>query len=381
MGHPLHRPPAPGPWSAAVESVGALEPEAWNALAARAIAPQPFYGRRAIAAHQASGLAPAGLAAVVVRGTDGLEAVLPFELRADVIGLGGTVAQPFLSRLVTASLPLVAEGPALDDRLDALVEGLALASGGRCWRWPLLPVAGRLGAGLLAAMARAGWGVATVAAFARPVLDRRADHAAFLAGHPHRGRLKDLRRRRRRLGESGTLAFVSATEGPALEQALEEFLALEAAGWKGAAGTALRCGADTEALARALFRADGAPAVRADLLRLDGRTIAASLALVAGGTAFLLKTAYDEGSRAQAPGLVLEADIVRALHDTAFADRLDSATLPGSVLESLYPDRETIAEILAVPPGPSLLTLEQRVHLARLAHRARAEAKRLLGRR
>lgn len=388
MGLPLRRCPPPvldAAFAAAIEPVAAIGAQAWDALARAAAEPHPFYARRPVEAHRASGLAPADLAAVVVRDADGLAALLPFVLRADIAGLGGAVAQPFLSPYVTASAPLVADGPGLDARLDVLVAGLALASGGRCWRWPLLAIESRLGAGLVAAMERAGWQVATVARFERPVLDRRAVHAAFLAGHPHKGRLKDLRRRRRRLAEAGALTFEVATQGAALERALDAFLALEAAGWKGEAGTALASRTDTTRFAQALFRQDGAasgpPAVRADSLRLDGRVVAASLALVSGSTAYLLKTAYDESLRAHAPGLVLEDEIVRALHDTAFADRLDSATLPGSPLEGLFPERARIAEILALPPGGSLLPLERRADLARLEHRARAEVRRLIGRR
>lgn len=383
MGLPLRHPPA-SVLDAAVEPVSALEADAWDALARTAVEPHPFYARRPVEAHRSSGLAPVDLAAVVVRGPRGLAALLPFVLRADIAGLGGAVAQPFLSPYVTASAPLVADGPGLDDRLDALVAGLALAAGGRCWRWPMLPVEGRLGAGLVAAMARAGWQVATVTQFERPVLDRRASHLAFLADHPNKSRLKDLRRRRRRLTEAGALAFETATGGEALERALDAFLALEAAGWKGAAGTALASRPDSARFARALFRQDaatGPPAARADFLRLDSRVIAASLALVAGPTAYLLKTSYDESLRAHAPGLVLEDEIVRALHDTAFAERLDSATLPGSPLEGLFPERVRIAEILARPPGASLLPLERRADLVRFEHRARAEVKRLIGRR
>jgi CelD/BcsL family acetyltransferase involved in cellulose biosynthesis len=366
-----------------VEPVAALAADAaaWDALAAGAVAPHPFYTRPVVAAHRDHGLCHPRLSAVIVREDGRIAALLPFALRPDITGLGAAIAQPFHSPYVTATTPLVADGPGLEGRLDALVEGLALASGGRPWRWPLLATEGRPGAGLLAAMERAGWQVGIVASFERPVLDRRADYDAFLAGHPHKSRLKDLRRRRRRLEEAGTLTLESTTEGPALERALEDFLALEAAGWKGEAGTALRSRPQTEAFARALFRPQGDPvSVRADLLRLDGRTVAASLALISGGTAYLLKTAYDETLRAQAPGLVLEEAIVRALHADGFAGRLDSATLPGSALESLYPERETIAEIVALPPGAGLISLERRLRLARFEHRARAEAKRLLRR-
>lgn len=368
---------------ATVEPVAALAADAaaWDELAARAVEPHPFYARHTIEAHRAHGLCGPRLAALVVREAGAPVSLLPFTLRPDIAGLGAALAQPFLSPYVTASAPLVADGPGLAARLDALVAGLACASGGRPWRWPLLATEARLGTGLIAAMERAGWQVGTVARFERPILERRADYDSFLAGHPHKGRLKDLRRRRRRLEEAGTLTVESATEGEALDRALADFLALEAAGWKGAAGTALASRPQTDAFARALFRPTRGPvSVRADLLRLDGRTVAASLALISGTTAHLLKTAYDEGLRAHAPGLVLEDAIVRAVHAEGFAARLDAATMPGSALESLYPERETISEIIAVPPGAGLISLERRLRLARFEHRARAEAKRLLRR-
>lgn len=357
---------------------------AWDDLLARAVAPHPHFSRHVIEAHRDAGLLPDRLVFVTVWTGDRLDALLPCRRGFDVTGLGRVVAQPCLSPFMTSSAPLVAR-EAVAPTLATLVAGLAQASGGRAWRWPLLSVETRIGRGLREAMVEAGWITATIAAFERPVLDRRADHDAFLDGHPHKGRLKDLRRRRRRLSEGGVLELATATEGDALAAAVEAFLDLEAAGWKGEGGTAMRCGKRTLALARALFAPRpgsiaGPVQVRADSLSLAGRPLAVSLALVAGGTACLLKTAYDEGERAHAPGLLLEAEIVRALHETGFADRLDSATLAGSALESLYRERETVAEIVAVPPG-GLVAIERRVALARLEHRARAEAKRLLHRR
>ena len=233
------------------------------------------------------------------------------------------------------------------------------------------------GLALLAALRRAGWGVDAVTRFERPVFARRADHAAALAASPAPERAKDLRRRRRRLGERGRVELDTATGGPGLAAGLETFLALEARGWKGGRGTALASRPASAAFARALFpgEEDGPVRGRVDLLRLDGRAVAGSLALVAGGTATLLKIAYDEDERAFAPGVLLEAEIVRALHDTGFAERLDSASLPGSVLESLYPDRTGIAEIVAVPPGGT--GLAALVARARLQRRVTARLKRL----
>ncbi|KQQ26328.1 cellulose biosynthesis protein CelD [Methylobacterium sp. Leaf125] len=358
------------------------EAAAWDDLSARAGDAHPFFGRHVMQAHLASGLASSDLRVVVVRGPERLEAVLPFRRSYDICGLGRSVLLPFVSPFITASAPLVAAGPDRPAILTALVEGLAAASGGRAWRWPLLSVEAAPGQDLLAAMAEAGWDLGEVARFARPVLHRRADHAAFLAGHPHPSRLKDLRRRQRRLAEGGVMSLETVTQGPALTRAVEIFLDVEAAGWKGAAGSAMACRTAHAAFARAVFRAEGGPVgIRADILSRDGTTLAVSLALVAGGTAYLLKTAYDETARAFAPGLVLEAEIVRALHADGFADRLDSATLAGSALESLYRERDTVAEVIAVPDGArGLIGLERRLRLARFEETARGEARRLLRR-
>ena len=87
------------------------------------------------------------------------------------------------------------------------------------------------------------------------------------------------------------------------------------------------------------------------MLSLDGRPVAISLALVSAGTAFLLKTAHDERLRAFSPGVLLEDAILRAFLDEGFADRLDSASLPGSLLDELYADRERIADLVVATDG------------------------------
>ncbi|WP_019905064.1 GNAT family N-acetyltransferase [Methylobacterium sp. 77] len=361
----------------------AADPASWDALMERALTTHPHYSRHVIAAHHAAGLADASLAFVAVRGEGGLEALMPFRSRRDISGLGLNVTRPFLSPFITQTCPLVADGPDVTGTLDLLVAGLRNASAGRPWRWPLLPAETRLGRGLLAAMDRAGWVHGVVGRFQRPIVERRDSYAAFLDGHPHRSRMKDLRRRHRRLSKHGSLSLGVATHGDPLIDAVTGFLSLERAGWKGRAGTALACDPQHEAFARALFADGGGPiGLRADTLLLDGRPLSISLALLAGETATLLKTTYDENARSHAPGLLLEARIIEAMHETGFARRLDSATLAGSVLENLYPDREAICEIIAVPDGASqLISLDRRLRLAMMERDAKALIKRVLGRR
>lgn len=354
----------------------------WDALFETAAAPNSHISRHVMAAHEAAGLLPAGLRFITAWRGGRLVALLPCAPARDLSGLGGRVMRPFLSPFVTATAPLIADGPERAAHAHDLVAALEAASGGRVWRWPLLPTGEGAVPEMLAAMRTRGWAVGTVAAFDRPVMDRRVDHDAFLADHPNRSRFKDLRRRARRLAEIGTVAFESATGGADLARLVAAFLNLERAGWKGKAGTAMVCRPETQALACALFAEGPGPvSVRADALTLDGRPISVSLALVGGGTATLLKTAYDEDLRSHAPGLLLETEIVRACHATSFAERLDSATLDGSALESLYRDRTPIAEIIALPPGSHALSLERRLRLAQFEREARAAAKRALRRR
>lgn len=360
-------PPVTGAPACEVTTLAALsrKPGAWDALVARAAAPTPDYARRVLEAHRDHGLAPADLPCLAVRSGPDLLALLPFRIGRGPLGLG-RIARPFASPYLTVTAPLVAAGPEGAPALAALVAGMRGL--GHAWWWPLLPVDG---SALLAALDRDGWGRAEVSDFLRPVLDRRPSHDAFLTAHPHKGRLKDLRRRRRRLDEAGAVTVEAVGPDGDLAGAVAAFLTLESRGWKGRAGTALACRPETEGFAKTLFRAgDGPVTARADLLRLDGRVVAASLALVCGGTATLLKTAYDEDLRALAPGVLLEAEIVRVLHETRFAERLDSATLASAVLDDLYPERVRIGEIVVSPPGgPAADRLAAR---ARQQHAAKA---------
>lgn len=346
----------------------------WDALAATAVDPNPFLARSLIEAHVRAGIAGADLRFLVVhRGGDlrALAAVAPPGAR---LGLRRAQA-PWTSRfLVVNATPLLAAGDHAAT-LDRLLDAAARMAGPSLWRWPLLRLASATGRALEGALQRRGWTRDVRDAFERPVLDRAGDYETYAGAHRSRARRKRLLRQRERLAALGAMAHRSATGGPELPLAVERFLALERAGWKGARGTALASRASTAALARAAFAAaDGPVSVRADLLVLDDAPVAISLALLAGGTAYLLKTAYDERFRAYAPGLLLEDEIIRAFYATGFAERLDSASDANSVLDGLYPGREPMGELVfstdpAFPPAElqGLLAREKGVEALRRA--------------
>jgi CelD/BcsL family acetyltransferase involved in cellulose biosynthesis len=121
----------------------------------------------------------------------------------------------------------------------------------------------------------------------------------------------NLRRRARRLAELGAVAVRREDGGGDLDTLLGEFLALEAAGWKGRQGTAI---ADDPRLVR-FYRqvardaaARGGLAIRA--LTLDGSAVAIHLGLLHRGVYSLPKTAYAEPLGFVSPGQLLHAEVV-----------------------------------------------------------------------
>jgi CelD/BcsL family acetyltransferase involved in cellulose biosynthesis len=121
----------------------------------------------------------------------------------------------------------------------------------------------------------------------------------------------NLRRRARRLGEMGAVALRRVDGGPGVDAAVDEFLALEASGWKGARGTAIALDPTLAGFYRRIARdaaARGGLAIRA--LLLDGRAIAVHLGLVHRGVYYLPKTAYDEALGSVSPGQLLQREVL-----------------------------------------------------------------------
>jgi CelD/BcsL family acetyltransferase involved in cellulose biosynthesis len=141
-----------------------------------------------------------------------------------------------------------------------------------------------------------------------PTSDKPAAQPPWLAGTRPKFR-SHLRRARRQLEELGKLEqkHYSAAD-PA---ALEKFYALEASGWKGAEGTAIKCAPSTrqfyDAVAQAAAR-DGYLSL--DFLELNGKPIAGHFGFNLRGRYFLAKAGYDEAFRRHGPGQLLVHEIL-----------------------------------------------------------------------
>lgn len=175
-------------------------------------------------------------------------------------------------------------------------------------------------------------------------------HAAALPGKKR----KELRRQRNRLAETGALTIERLRDETAIGGWIDEFLALEAAGWKGRAGSALAAHPATEALIRAALPAAAARGKLERLaLRLDGRAIAMLATFLSAPGAFSFKTAYDETLARFSPGVMLQTEAL-ALLDRREIEWTDScAAADHPMIDSLWMERRTIGRVSVAIGGPA----------------------------
>jgi CelD/BcsL family acetyltransferase involved in cellulose biosynthesis len=298
---------APAPY--AVEELrgrAALEPlrEAWDALAARGPADCPMIRHGfvsawldafapaaapvALVARAASG-EPVGIAPFLVERRRGLVRLLApandhsarFEwvLGPDAAGAAGAIWAHLRDR-VRWDVLLLRDVPR-DGPTSTLLEALARADGHATGRWESMRSP-------------------RVALGGGPAEERTS--AKFRA---------NLRRRARRLHELGAVAVRRVDGGPGVDEAVDEFLRLEASGWKGERGTAIALDPALVGFYRRVARdaaARGTLALRA--LTLDGRAVAFHFGLVQGGVYHLPKTAYDEALGNVSPGHLLQREVL-----------------------------------------------------------------------
>ena len=211
----------------------------------------------------------------------------------------------------------------------------------------------------------------------RPHLSSTLDGKAYLEQAFSGPSRKKLRQRRRRLAEKGALTSTVITEPAAVRAAVDDFLTLEASGWKGRERTALLCsGADADYV-RAMIGALAAQGEAAiHTLALDGRAVSMQIVLRSGTSAFTWKTAYDESLHDLSPGTLLLEDYTTALlADPQVAD-VDSCSLDDSGYMGIWRERAEITHLwFDSRPGGSLsFLILSRLQAAYLRLRSRAKA-------
>jgi len=123
---------------------------------------------------------------------------------------------------------------------------------------------------------------------------------------------KEIRRLRRRLDEAGEIRFDVDDGSERLETLLDEWLEVEASGWKGRSGTAVASDPKTRDFYRSIAGWSAARgSLRLTFLRLDGRAIACELHVEEHGVLYNLKGGYDESLRKLAPGVISAYEALR----------------------------------------------------------------------
>jgi CelD/BcsL family acetyltransferase involved in cellulose biosynthesis len=187
----------------------------------------------------------------------------------------------------------------------------------------------------------------------RAILTGGGTAAAYLASAMSAKKRKELRRQRTRLAEEGTLT-VERTEGDqGLAAWAEEFLTLEAAGWKGAQGSALASAGGTRTFfAETLAGAAAAGRLERLALRLNGRAIAMLANFITAPGAYSFKTAFDEDHARFSPGMLLQLENL-ALLERAGIEWADSCAAQGHpMIERLWRDKRRMVSRNIAIGGP-----------------------------
>jgi len=196
--------------------------------------------------------------------------------------------------------------------------------------------------------------------YERALFVPREDAGRYLVDSlPNKSR-KQYRRLMRRLAEIGRLDFTALGPGGDLRGWVEDFLRLEASGWKGRMASALAC-RESE---RRFFLSMTAEAFRRGRLgmiamNLNGRPIAMKCNLMADRGSFSFKIAFDESYERFSPGVLLEIENIRWLHETPGLQWMDSCAAPDHPMANrLWIDRrriQTVSVATGRPLGDSLV--------------------------
>ncbi len=325
----------------------------WNSLAQKATEPNAFaecwYLESAFAALDPNG----EVQLAVLQEAGKLVGVMPVYMAGHYAGLPIRSCQNWLNYNAFLGTPLIAQGherafwAGLLDRLDT--------SPGNAFFLHLtsMTVDGPVARALEAECRATGRRFALFHREERALLERGLSPEAYLEVTLRGKKRKELRRQQNRLAELGQLEFQRSDGGEGLDVWIDEFLALERRGWKGANGSALDCADSTRNLFRAALHGAASQSKLEFLaLRLDGRAIAMLVNFLTAPGAFSFKTAFDEDYARFSPGVLLQ------IHNLALLERegiewCDScAAQDHPMIDSIWSGRRAIGRYSVAIGGP-----------------------------
>jgi hypothetical protein len=278
-----------------------------------------------------------------------LRLLMPFTVERPGFAVGAPIIRTWANPFGPLGTPLVdAEDAA--ETIDNLLEVLALPQA----RLPSVLVVPEVRLnGRFAQLAKAvaigrDLPVAVTDSVARPMLESLQDGETYLRDAVSSHHLREMRRQWRQLEKLGSLTYSVARQPEEIRLRMEEFLALEAKGWKGRKRSALISDRYRAAFAReAITNLAEVDAVRIHTIDLDGRAIASIIVFLMAGEAFTWKTAYDETYSQHSPGKLLIMHLTSWHLDDANIVRTDSCAVPDHpIMSRLWREREEVGNLI-----------------------------------
>jgi len=177
--------------------------------------------------------------------------------------------------------------------------------------------------------------------FFRPSVSHPRSWEMYEASLPSK-RKKEYRRICKRLFNQGEINF-SANLTENLHVIMDNFIELEASGWKGISGDALaKNPSQLHYYFDLIKKAKSLKKVHFNQIQLNNQPIAISFGFKTGDYFFEIKTAYSESYRALYPGVVLELKNLANYNKHNYIE-VDSCTNPDNfVISRMWPDQKII---------------------------------------
>lgn len=326
---------------------------AWDALAADASEPNPFFESWYLLP-SLQHLTHDGEVSILHYEEDGrLAGLMPIVRARRYYGHAVPNLAAWLHDNAFCGAPLIARGSEVGFWQEILRWADRNAEAALFLHLRAMPLHGPVHAALEAVAASEGRRVALVHREARAMLESDLSPEAYLEASLSQKKRKELRRQARRLAEEGDLQITREQDGRGLLPWLDEFLALEGAGWKGDSGSALASSRGTESLFRAsLIGAAQRGRLERLTVRLDGRAIAMLANFLTPPGAFSYKTAFDQNFARFSPGVLLQRENLAMLErpDIAWTDSCASEDHP--MIDHFWRERRAIGRLSVAIGGP-----------------------------
>ncbi|MGF1550017.1 MAG: GNAT family N-acetyltransferase [Sphingomonadaceae bacterium] len=329
----------------APEEIDAALAGEWGALAALASEPNPFAEHWFVAPGIGAFPPNGGMRLAVVRRGARLAGILPLFIERDYGRARIAHVENWRHPNMFLGTPLVRSGEE-EPFWRALIETLD----GTSWARGFLHVDGLaedgpVHRGLKAASAALGRRAPVVYRERRALLEAGLSPEQYLKRNLRKKRRDEFKRLRKRLGECGRLETRELGQAEEIGPWCQEFLRLEAAGWKGRAGSALACcPSAADFFRRAVAGAFAAGRLHFLRLDLDRRPIAMLTGFLAPPGAFGFKTAFDEAFARFSPGVLLQLDYLAMLERPGI-EWTDSCAGETHPTASLWSGRRSVVRI------------------------------------